>query len=67
MKKKRERKRRCDWELASMIDLEEETNNEIEESPEPRTEMLLNQNKTKPRVEDKMLRSNLTSEESESD
>ncbi|KAG7631316.1 Pentatricopeptide repeat [Arabidopsis suecica] len=35
--------------------------------PEPRTEMLLNQNKTKPRVEDKMLRSNLTSEESESD
>lgn len=32
MKKKRERNRRCDWELASMIDLEEETNNEIEES-----------------------------------
>ncbi|XP_010487338.1 PREDICTED: putative pentatricopeptide repeat-containing protein At3g15200 [Camelina sativa] len=36
--------------------------------PEPRTEMLLNQNKTKPRVEDKMLRSNLTKEdESEND
>lgn len=35
--------------------------------PEPRTEMLLNQNKAKPRVEDKMLRSNLTKDESESD
>ncbi|XP_006300036.2 putative pentatricopeptide repeat-containing protein At3g15200 [Capsella rubella] len=35
--------------------------------PEPRTEMLLNQNKTKPRVEDKMFSSNLTKEESESD